>query len=81
MGDSFIESLMNDYGDTLQGQLGQMSQNQLIRERPPPTRTTFAYSVTLNRMMFGSTWIPGPIVVEIVDDLMYRPFDEEGLAR
>ena len=39
------------------------------------------YASSRPRWMLGSTLIPGPMVEVTVIDLMYLPFDEEGLAR
>src|SRR3954454_12311756 len=38
-------------------------------------------STSMLRVRFGSTGMPGPIVVETVTFLRYRPLADEGLAR
>jgi hypothetical protein len=35
----------------------------------------------MSRVLVGSTWIPGLIVVASVIERIYRPFAAEGLAR
>ncbi len=50
--------------------------------KPPAATGGFVeISDQTSRERLGSTWIPGPIVVDMTIFLMYRPLAAEGLSR